>query len=297
MYWLRCAIVALVVFAAAYISLSAALAVFWQLFGDRLRARSADALFLLRISPLVVAYTFVTLLTIPSFLAYEPVTMREGIRTGAMIGAAIAIALLGIGVIRSFRAWRQTARLIAACTDSAKPAIFVAGFWRGRLMISESARQLLNEEQLAAAVRHESAHVDSRDNLKQLLLRFCSFPFPFDIFRALDRTWLQSAEMAADDAAAVDQQSALDLASALTTVARTSMAVPKLGMSLVPSSEFETNAPLAARIERLLAWKPGTRRGNSALALAFFATMCFVIANATALLSYAHEVTELLFTR
>ena len=202
MYWLRFAIVALVVFAAAYVSLSVALAVFWQISGRRLRTLSADALFLLRISPFVIAYTFVTLLTVPSFLAYEPVTMREGIRTGAMIGAGIAIALLAIGVVRSFKAWRQTARLIAACTESAKPAIFVAGIWRSRLMISESARQLLNQEQLAAAVRHESAHVDSRDNVKQLLLRFCAFP----LLASLDRAWLQAAEMAADDAAATDDQ-------------------------------------------------------------------------------------------
>ena len=76
MYWLRCAIVALVVFAAAYVSFSAALATFWQIFGRRLRVLSADALFLLRISPLVIAYTFVTLLTVPSFLAYEPLTMQ-----------------------------------------------------------------------------------------------------------------------------------------------------------------------------------------------------------------------------
>ncbi|HWK31680.1 MAG TPA: M48 family metalloprotease, partial [Terriglobales bacterium] len=236
-----------------------------------------------------IAYTFVTLLTVPSFLAYEPVTMREGIRTGAMIGAGIAIALLAIGVVRSFKAWRQTARLIAACTESAKPAIFVAGIWRSRLMISESARQLLNQEQLAAAVRHESAHVDSRDNVKQLLLRFCAFP----LLASLDRAWLQAAEMAADDAASTDEQSALDLASALTAVARTSMAVPKLGMSLVP----ETNAPLAARIERLLAWQPGTRRSNSAVAIAMIAVVCVVIVNATVLLRSAHELTELLFTR
>lgn len=289
MYWLRFAIVALVVFAAAYVSLSVALAVFWQISGRRLRTLSADALFLLRISPFVIAYTFVTLLTVPSFLAYEPVTMREGIRTGAMIGAGIAIALLAIGVVRSFKAWRQTARLIAACTESAKPAIFVAGIWRSRLMISESARQLLNQEQLAAAVRHESAHVDSRDNVKQLLLRFCAFP----LLASLDRAWLQAAEMAADDAASTDEQSALDLASALTAVARTSMAVPKLGMSLVP----EMNAPLAARIERLLAWQPGTRRSHSAVAIAMVAITCLVIVNATVLLRSAHEITELLFTR
>ena len=289
MYWLRCAIVALVVFAAAYVSFSAALATFWQILGRRLRVLYADALFLLRISPLVIAYTFVTLLTVPSFLAYEPLTMHEGIRTGAMIGAAVAIGLLAIGIARSFAAWRQTARLIAACTESTKPAIFVAGIWRSRLMISESARQLLNEEQLAAAVRHESAHVDSRDNVKQLLLRFCAFP----MLAPLDRAWLQAAEMAADDAAAIDQQSALDLASALTAVARTSMAVPKLGMSLVP----EANAPLAARIERLLAWQPGTRRGNSAVTIAMVAIMCAVIVNATVLLRSAHEITELLFTR
>jgi Zn-dependent protease with chaperone function len=292
MYWLRAAIVALVVFAAAYISVSAILAVLWQCCERRLRTLSADALFLFRISPLVIAYTFVTLLTVPSFLTYEPVTMKEGIRSGAMFGAAIALALLAIGVIRSFRAWRQTARLIAACTDSVKPAIFVAGFWRGRLMISDSARHLLTKEQLAAAMRHESAHVDSRDNLKQLVLRFCAFPF----LASLDRAWLHAAEVAADDAAAVDEQTALDLASALTTVARTSMAVPKLGMSLVPNMG-QTHAPLAARIERLLAWKPGIRRGNSVVAIAFVTAMCLVILNASLLLSHAHEVTELLFTR
>lgn len=289
MYWMRCAIVALVVFAIVYVTLSALLALVWRTMDRRWRPFPADALFLLRIAPLVGAYTFVTLLTVPSFLAYEPVTMKEGIRTGAILGAGIAIALLGIGMLRSFRAWRQTARLVAACTTSAKPAIFVAGFWRGRLMISDGARRLLDREQLAAALSHESAHVAARDNAKQLLLRFCAFPF----LGTLDREWLHAAELAADDAAATDQHSALALASALATVARTSMAVPQLGMSLVP----DASAPLAARIERLLAWKSVRYQPNSALMAGFAITMAVIMLNATALLGHAHEFTELLFTR
>lgn len=290
MYWLRCAIVALVVFSAAYVALSVTTALLWRLGYRYLRTLTADSLFLLRIAPLVLAYTFVTLLTVPSFLAYEPLTMQESIRTGAILAAAFELALLAVGVVRSFLAWRQTARLIAACTSSDKPAIFVAGFWRGRLMISDSARRLLDEQQLAAATRHEAAHVHAHDNVKQLLLRFCAFP----CLGTLDRAWLQAAEIAADDAAAVDEQAALDLASALATVARASIAVPQLGMSLVP----ETNAPLAARIERLLKWKPALRRRYPAFGLAIASSIGVVlIINAAALLHQAHEVTELLFTR
>lgn len=294
MYWIRCGIVSLIVFSFTYVALSTVLAVLGNTFQRRLSVLSANALFALRSAPLFAAFGLVMTFTLPSFLYFEPTTMREGIRTIAIIGSGCAVALLAIGVIRAFLAWRKTAKLVAACIghdSSARPAVFMSGIFRSRLMISSSARSLLDERQLAAAARHESAHADRRDNLKQLILRFCAFP----LLGSMDRTWLRAAEIAADDAAVTDEQSALDLASALTTMARSSVAVPKLGMSLVP----EMDAPLKARIERLLAWKPAERKPTNHFGWITLATAIALVAvlNAHALLAQAHEITELLFVR
>jgi Zn-dependent protease with chaperone function len=292
MYWVRAAIVSLIVFSFAYVALSAVLAVVWKALERRLSSSSADALFAMRVAPVALASAMVALLTLPSFLFFEPMNMQEGIRTGAIFGSACALVILAIGVSRSFIAWRKTARLVAACTAeniSDKPAVFVTGIWRSRLIISSAARALLNERELAAAVRHESAHAQRRDNLKQLILRFCAFPLLF----SMDRAWLRAAEIAADDAAVLDEESALDLASALTTMARSSVAVPELGMSLVP----EIDAPLKTRIERLLSWKPSQQKRELRLRwITAMALLAFAF-NASTLLAYAHEVTELLFTR
>jgi Zn-dependent protease with chaperone function len=292
MYWVRCAIVSLIVFSLSYVVVSTLLALIWNAFQRRLASLSANSLFALRTAPLFIAYGLVTGFTLPSFFFFEPPSAHEGIRTVAIIGSACAIALLTIGVIRSFLAWRKTAKLVAGCIEqdpSAKPAVFITGIFRSRLMISFSARALLNERELAAAVRHESAHALRRDNLKQLILRFCAFP----LLSSMDRTWLRAAEIAADDAAVSDEQSALDLASALATIARNSVAVPELGMSFVP----ENDAPLKARIERLLAWKPSGR--NAEPRFTWFA-IAFVIGtavmlNAHTLFAQVHEITELLF--
>jgi Zn-dependent protease with chaperone function len=293
MYWIRAAVVSLIVLSFSYVVLSAALVVVWNSLQRRMTSISADALFALRIAPLAVSFALVSLLTLPAFLFFEPINMKEGIRGGAIAGSALALAMLAVGVARSFLAWRKTAKLVAACAaeeNSVKPAVFITGILRSRLIVSSSARVLLNERELAAAVRHESAHAQRRDNLKQLLLRFCAFP----LLSSMDRAWLRSAEIAADDAAVCDEQSALDLASALTRIARNTVAVPELGMSLVP----EMDAPLQTRIERLLSWKPTEGKRRRPLRWISVSVIALALAlNASALLAQAHEVTEILFTR
>lgn len=293
MYWLRAIVASLIVFAFAYVALSALLAIGWNTLQRRLTKVPANLLFALRIAPLALASALVIFLSLPSFLFLEPAAMQEGIRLGAIVGAAIAFAMLIAGVFRSWMAWRATAQLVAACTSHthARPAVFVTGIWRARLTISSAARSLLNHRQLAAAIRHESAHARRRDNLKQLLLRFSTFP----MLASMDRAWLRAAEIAADDAAVTDEQSALDLASALATIARHAVTVPELGMSLVP----EVDTPLKVRIERLLSWKPQRRSPAAKYAWISAATAALpVIAlNAGALLHQTHEITEQLFVR
>jgi hypothetical protein len=294
MYWLRALVASLIVFSFAYVALSALLAISWNLLDRLLGKLPADALFALRIAPLALGAALVLFISLPAFLFLEPAAMEESIRVSAMIGAAAALAMLAFGVFRSWMAWRSTAQWVAACTghhQHAKPAVFVAGIWQARLMISAAARALLDERQLAAAIKHESAHAVRRDNLKQLLLRFSAFP----LLTSMDRAWLRAAEIAADDAAVTDEESALDLASALATIARNSIAVPELGMSLVP----EMDAPLKLRIERLLAWKPRpqTTRHKYAWISAALAASFALALNAGVLLQHTHEITENLFVR
>ena len=293
MYWVRAAIVSLIVFSFAYVFLSTLLAICWNALQQQFASLAADELFALRVAPLASASGFVILLTLPSFLFFEPLNMHEGIRGVAIIGSALALGLLAVGVLRSFLAWRNTAKLVNACTtpeSAGKPAVFISGIWRSRLIISSAARSLLNERELAAAVRHESAHARRRDNLKQLILRFCAFP----LLSSMNRAWLRAAEIAADDAAVTDEESALDLASALATIARNSVIVPRLGMSLVP----EVDAPLKTRIERLLSWKPRAQKRRYHLRWMAMSLIVLAFAvHANTLFAQAHEVTEVLFTR
>jgi Zn-dependent protease with chaperone function len=249
MYWIRCAMLSVGIFFLAYIVLSAVLALAWRWLRSRRLIENADTLFTLRTLPLIIALMLVALVTIPSFWSLEPAVSDEGI--GWPIATLFAASLLWM-VFRGLRvlaALRHASRFFAL--DSASvlrldiapglpayelpdsgPNLFVAGLWRPRLFISRGALAMLDAQEMQAAIRHELAHAQGRDNLKQLVVRFCNFP----ALSSLDQEWLRAAEAAADDRAATDESLAADLASALIKVGTASarLTVPELSMSLVP---------------------------------------------------------------
>ena len=68
--------------------------------------------------------------------------------------------------------------------------------------------------------------------------------------------------------------------------------VPELGMSLVP----EADAPVSARVQRLLDWKPNPRRGGHAAQLCLLLFPAGIVAfNLVWLMTQMHRFTEILF--
>ena len=135
------------------------------------------------------------------------------------------------------------------------PIIAVVGTVRPRLFIAEHVLEILNEEELTAAIAHEGGHLSAHDNFKRSLLRACR-----DVLmivpcgRSLDRAWAEAAECAADEhAAQQNAETALNLASALVKIAKM---VPVGARASVPMAAFlvgvEETRGVKARVRRLL---------------------------------------------
>ena len=308
MYWLRFAMLAVGVLFLTYAVLSVALAGIWQWLRRHSRAENADTLFIMRTLPLLGAVLVVALVAIPSFWSLEPSATDEGIAWPALILFVASAVWLVFRFGQIVHSSREASKFFALASpirrslnvaseipayelQGAGPNLFVAGVWRPRLFVSSEALRLLDAEEMQAAIRHELAHTRSRDNFKQVVVRFCAFP----TLASLDRQWLQAAEIAADDRAVSDEAGAAELASALIKVGKASarMAVPELGMSLVP----ENDAPVSARVQRLLDWKPSrSPRSSRAAQLGLLLLPIGAIAlNLLWMLGQMHRFTEILF--
>jgi beta-lactamase regulating signal transducer with metallopeptidase domain len=183
-------------------------------------------------------------------------------------------------------------------SDGDGHALGMAGIFAPRIMLRKDVLAALSPEQLDAALRHEWAHAESRDNLKKLLLFLLPdvFPFAQSRLQELNRGWARFAEWAADDrATGGDPQSSLWLADALIRVAR--LGIPAAGPPLT-TSLIADRAELAARVTRLLEPMhtperdfPKNRRLNSGLAIVILAA---AIVLGPPALSGVHELLELL---
>jgi len=304
-YFLRGAILSSAAFFLIYVLLSFVVATAWRLVNRHAGTWSSSLLFGIRVFPLIAAAIITSSVVLPSFLYLEPYATSETIGVTGLTLASGGVTALVFGFASVLVAWWNTSRLIGRWPRTAvlpngieadivgiklsRPLFLVAGVCRPQLMISEGATSILEASEMQAAIRHELAHVASRDNLKKLVLRFAKFPF----MAGLEQCWMQAAEFAADDAAAIDEATAVDLASALLKVASqpNSENLPDLAMSLNP----EPSAALRVRVERLLTWKPKLRRSQTLLSFAMALTVVgSVAATYLPLLRYAHELSELL---
>jgi len=307
-YLLRGALLSSAAFFLAYVLLSLGVAGAWRLLGRRAAAWSASLLYGLRALPPAGALLFVAAFVVPAFVGLEPQSTDERFGIPGIALASAGLLIVALGAVSALLASWQTARFVASCPKSgarrrvgdagagavevvsAKPLFVVAGIHRPKLLISEQAVRLLDENEMRVAVRHELAHARFRDNLKKLGLRAARFPF----LSGLERSWMQAAELEADDAAVTDPSGALDLASALLKIAGASSPapLPHLAMSLVPG----TQSALQARVQRLLAWEPRRSSPSSARQRVFF--LVFALAALAAgyapLLRHVHELCELL---
>jgi Zn-dependent protease with chaperone function len=312
MFFARGIAVSFSVFAIVYCSLSVAVGCAWRgvwsLVQRQPSQRAADFLFGLRILPFVAAFLVTVAFAVPSFFLLEPREIEEPLGwvplASGIFGAGLAIS----GVVNALVALRKASGAIAAWTLAAQkipvdisvpvlritpavPAMTATGIVRPRILVSGTAESLLSRPELSAALNHEIAHVRRRDNLRKLLLRFVAFAG----MRGLERAWLETSEMAADDAAVFSAEEALELASALIKLSRSNPAPPEVDLTaaLVHSPASVMNA----RVERLIAWdgvvQPQPRSfaawygvGSALAILALFAV------SYSQLLIGAHAITE-----
>lgn len=243
---------------------------------SRMRPQHAARWFLgLRLLPFTLSLLAIAALCVPSYLRYEQNTGSEDMGL-----FCIAVALMGLGLVLTLAV--RGALALAQCyrmsrmshgtqpmhtlrvadteicvtdEDTGAPLMALVGVFRPRMLVSRRLLQALTVPQMEAALRHERAHLLSRDNLKRLLMAVMPGIAPGVIafkggFAAVEAHWERFAELAADDYAAggrADRRIAL--AETLVKVAR--LATFERPMPLA-SSLSATNQQLAIRVDRLM---------------------------------------------
>ena len=265
----------------------------------------ANLLFWARVFPLL-ASAFVTLaLVVPSFVLREPRSIHEDMGVPLVLGIG-CLLLFAIGTFRVVAAQTRTSRVVAGWlkgayvldvgaiapifrADRGTPPLTLVGVCSPRVLVSETTVALLNRDELRVAVRHEIAHMRSRDNLRKLVFH-CS---PFPGMAGLENAWQEAAELAADDGAVTSICDALDLAAALIKLSRLMplRGTPAFTMALVSGS-----GSVRSRVERLLAWdeskgRPIQTRWRYALP-PLLATILCAVAVYGDVLTQTHRITE-----
>ncbi len=308
MFALRGIVVSLTFFVVLYCVLSLLVLVAWWSLKPWLSNSErtvANLLFGLRIFP-VAASTLITLgVVVPSFQLLEPRWIEEDIGLMPLLLGLCALMLIALGVFRVVTACTRTSRVVARWMDGANPLgvetevvtfrssgdvppLALVGVRKPRVLVSESAVLLLSQEELRIALKHEVAHLRSRDNMKRLIFRFSPFPGMAE----LESVWSQTSELAADDAAVSSPIDAVDLAAALVKLSRLVPveATPACAVGFVTGS-------IGARVARLLAWDPHLRskevRGYRFYAVSsVVAALLCIFATYGPALKVTHEITE-----
>src|ERR1035441_1300652 len=255
MFTLREIAVSLTFFVLLYSLLSATVAVSWRLL-RLLRASKnsvAGLLFILRIFPLVASIVITLAFVVPSFQLLEPRSIDEGMGTMPLALGICALLLIACGCYRVITAQTTTSRVVSRWLQGARPIdvdatpltmtsrssceappLTLVGVRKPRVLVSESTLALLSDDELHIALKHELAHMQSCDNLKKLIFRFCPFPG----MDKLEKSWSQAVE----------------LASALVKLSRL---VP-VEAAPICTVGFVTGT-IGARVARLLAWDQASK--------------------------------------
>lgn len=237
-------------------------------------AKRARTLFLLRVTPFIIACAFAGGLVVPSYLLFEPHETAENVSIKLAVFALISFAGLLLAVWRGLAAWLTTRRLVANWLRHSEPVrlsnvaipvhrvrhtfplIAIVGAFRPRLFIAAHLFDELSTEEFSAAIAHESGHLIARDNFKRAFLRACRDMLAImPCGRALDQEWAESAEIAADEHAAQSggAAGALDLASALVKIARLVPvgARPAMPIGAYLTGEISGGGNVERRVRRL----------------------------------------------
>jgi Zn-dependent protease with chaperone function len=307
MFALRGIAVSLTFFVLFYCLLSTLVVVAWRSLKllHATEQRVAALLFGLRVLPLVAAVAITFAFVVPSFQLLEPRSIDEGMGAMPLVLGVCALLLIACGCFRVITAQATTSRVVARWLEGARPLdagaemvtfrsrreappLTLVGVRRARVLVSDSTVALLSHEELQIALKHELAHMRSRDNLKKLIFRFCPFPG----MARLESAWSQAAELAADDAAVSKLDDAVDLAAALVKLSRL---IP-VEAAPICTVGFVTGS-ISARVARLLAWdeadkvQPPRIRAWRVIPPAVAALVCVCVTYGPAL-ALTHEVTE-----
>jgi Zn-dependent protease with chaperone function len=267
MFALRGIAVSLTFFVLLYCLLSAVVAVSWRsLRWLRVPQQTlAASLFALRVLPLLVSVVVTLTFVVPSFQLLEPRAVDEGLGSMPFVLGLCALVLIACGCYRVVAALNKTSSVVARWLEGAMPLntnaanadlvtfrsrreappLTLVGVRRPKVLVSETTVDLLSSDELRIALKHELAHMQSRDNLKKLVFRFCPFPG----MTKLETAWSQTAELAADDAAVSSADDAVDLAAALVKLSR----LVSVETAPVCTVGFVSGS-IRARVARLLAW-------------------------------------------
>jgi Zn-dependent protease with chaperone function len=267
--------------------------------------RQASLLFWSRVFPLLAATVVTLFLVVPSFVLREPRSIDEDMGLPLVLGLG-CLLLFALGMYRVVAAQMRTARVVADWLRGANaldagvtpptfragrgtPPLTLVGVCSPRVLISDATVALLSKEELRVAVRHEIAHMRSRDNLKKLVFH-CS---PFPGMSGLENAWQEAAELAADDGAVASTRDALDLAAALIKLSRLIpvQAAPAFTMALLNG-----HRSISERVARLLAWNETKIHDNSPhrgyIIPSALAVLLSTIAFYGPVLTETHRITE-----
>jgi Zn-dependent protease with chaperone function len=244
-----------------------------------------------------------------AFLRFEPANAGERTGVTLLILAAIGTGALAMGAVRVVRTLRASERLARAWTagspsftaldsgvpvwviDTDFPVVAVVGLRTPRLVVARCVADRCTPEELRVMLAHEGAHVTARDNLKRLWLQ-CGVDGVGWTRRGavMEGVWQEAAEDAADDRATLAGSRAVDLASALVTVAR--MAPPGRRMPMWPVAAcFYRGDGLERRVRRILdASKPASPLRRARLSGVSVAAAAVVLAGSAALATPAGHV-------
>jgi Zn-dependent protease with chaperone function len=268
-----------------------------QNWSARTRAR---VVFAMRVGPPALAFATVVCLVIPAYLIYEPASSGEVV--SKKLGAVALISFFGVALAlwRGLKSWRATRALLRQwlnaahpitianvdiptfCIDHPFPVIAVVGCLRPRLFVARRVLETLSDEEMRAAIAHESGHLEAHDNLRRIMIRACKDVLTIvPCGRSLDRVWSENAEAAADEAAARQGTPvALNLASALIEIARM---VPAGARPTMPLASFllgDENSGVKARVRRLIALAgAGVERAHPASSITRWAARSALISS------------------
>lgn len=266
--------VILVLFLSLNAVLTLATAVLWKFidkhslrWSAKKRARLA---FTLSILPTGLSAIFIFFFFIPAFVVHEKHNPHEFIGTKLLLLSLLAFSCLAWAVCHSFFSllrtriqiskWAHEENLLDLKSTSLPayrikhdyPIIAVAGFFRPKIFIDEKVFEILNEDELAAVIAHEQAHVESNDNWKRLALNFCKSLLIYPFNGRIETAWENSMEAVADRRASNETLTRpLDLASALTKLARVMKENPQARL-VASHISSDWQAPVASRVHRLV---------------------------------------------